>query len=284
MLLPSALPCATPTRSTRLQSHFQQSQSQSQNQFLAQLASPPMSSDEDAETATSPAGLFRSCRALQSMLTGSSSNLSLGVVPAPGLRKRRNEGLRIENMPTPAIAHRKVTKVTRPVRPPPRGANKRRRDAEDEMRREDEEEEEAKDADEDSGEKLFSTPKRQRLAPAANAMPLGLGLADFEALSRSNSRGGLDLERPTPQETENQPPNEEEWTSAEDQQLVELVLEKLKLTKGDWVDCARSLGKNKGSVGRRWKALVGEGNVGLKNYSRPKGRGQRTRGSIKGVF
>jgi hypothetical protein len=41
------------------------------------------------------------------------------------------------------------------------------------------------------------------------------------------------------------------------------VLEKLKLTKSDWQDCARSLGKDRGSVGRRWKSLMVNGEVGL---------------------
>jgi hypothetical protein len=60
----------------------------------------------------------------------------------------------------------------------------------------------------------------------------------------------------------------EEWSTEEDRLLVELVLEKLKLTKSDWQDCARSLGKDRGSVGRRWKSLMGGGEVGLKSRSR----------------
>ncbi|EZG06195.1 hypothetical protein H106_03980 [Trichophyton rubrum CBS 735.88] len=59
-----------------------------------------------------------------------------------------------------------------------------------------------------------------------------------------------------------------EWTTEDDGRLVELVLEKLKLSKRDWNDCARRMGKNHDSVGRRWKALVGEGNVGLRRGRR----------------
>ncbi|KAF3482505.1 uncharacterized protein GIQ15_05264 [Arthroderma uncinatum] len=59
-----------------------------------------------------------------------------------------------------------------------------------------------------------------------------------------------------------------EWTSEDDGRLVELVLEKLKLSKRDWNDCARRMGKNHDSVGKRWKALVGEGNVGLRRGRR----------------
>ncbi|KAK2875154.1 hypothetical protein FQN49_001738, partial [Arthroderma sp. PD_2] len=59
-----------------------------------------------------------------------------------------------------------------------------------------------------------------------------------------------------------------EWTSEDDGRLVELVLDKLKLSKRDWNDCARRMGKNNDSVGKRWKALVGEGNVGLRRGRR----------------
>ncbi|OAX77065.1 hypothetical protein ACJ72_08640, partial [Emergomyces africanus] len=59
-----------------------------------------------------------------------------------------------------------------------------------------------------------------------------------------------------------------DWTSEDDKRLVELVLEKLKLSKRDWNECARKMGKDNDSVGRRWKALVGEGNVGLRRGRR----------------
>lgn len=54
-----------------------------------------------------------------------------------------------------------------------------------------------------------------------------------------------------------------EWTTEDDQVLVNLVLEKFQLSQRDWQECARHLGKDDASVGRRWQALVGEGNVGL---------------------
>ncbi|PGH07418.1 hypothetical protein AJ80_08003 [Polytolypa hystricis UAMH7299] len=55
-----------------------------------------------------------------------------------------------------------------------------------------------------------------------------------------------------------------EWTRDDDQRLIGLVLEKLNLTQQDWDECARQMGKDNDSVGRRWKALVGEGNIGLR--------------------
>lgn len=70
-----------------------------------------------------------------------------------------------------------------------------------------------------------------------------------------------------------------DWTAEEDEQLVDMVLEKFKLTKRDWEECARRIGKDDASVGRRWQALLGEGNVGLR-----RGSGQFVRGRLDGCF
>jgi hypothetical protein len=56
----------------------------------------------------------------------------------------------------------------------------------------------------------------------------------------------------------------ESWTAEDDRILVELVLDKLKLTKTEWQDCARSLGRDRHSVGKRWKSLMANGDVGVK--------------------
>ena len=104
-----------------------------------------------------------------------------------------------------------------------------------------------------------STPKRQRLAP--EILPLGLERGDFHTL-HLQQLGGDDVLDSIEKE------NNEEWSTEEDRILVELVLEKLKLSKSDWQDCARSLGKDRGSVGKRWKSLMGNGDVGLRNRSR----------------
>ena len=48
-----------------------------------------------------------------------------------------------------------------------------------------------------------------------------------------------------------------DWTNAEDRLLVELVLQKLQLSAHDWVDCARSLGRDPRAVGNRWEMIVG---------------------------
>jgi hypothetical protein len=156
-------------------------------------------------------------------------------------------------------------KITKRSPQPPRGMNKRRRAADDDMGRNtyDNAEDEHSCASEDENDPTGpSTPKRQRIAP--EIIPLGLERRDFHSLhlqeiTESQSRAQypvLDIN------------GNEEWTNEDDRLLVELVLEKLKLTKSDWQDCARSLGKDRGSVGKRWKSLMGAGEIGLKGRPR----------------
>jgi len=128
----------------------------------------------------------------------------------------------------------------------------------------------------------FSTPKRQRRIPLA--MPMGLSADDFDALlAPSEEDPQLDIPIPTPSNNgsdgdsgyEPSPAdNDSNWTVEDDRILVETVLEKLTLSKRDWNECANKLGKDKDSIGRRWKLLVGEGNVGLR--MRRGGRRRRT--------
>ena len=106
-----------------------------------------------------------------------------------------------------------------------------------------------------------STPKRTRLAP--EVLPLGLERSDFHQLQLQT------FENQSQEALEGVEGKEHGgWSTEEDRLLVELVLEKLKLTKSDWQDCARSLGRDRGSVGRRWKSLMGGGEVGLKRSRR----------------
>lgn len=108
-----------------------------------------------------------------------------------------------------------------------------------------------------------STPKRMRFAP--EVLPLGLERSDFHNLKlQAIEQNQHALESVEGQGEEKEGEAQNEWSTEEDRMLVELVLEKLKLTKSDWKDCARSLGRDRGSVGRRWKSLMGGGEVGLK--------------------
>jgi hypothetical protein len=148
------------------------------------------------------------------------------------------------------------SRVQKPAPRPPRGLNKRRRVIEDES--------DTEQDTENHYQLRYSTPKRQRTAPSS--LPMGLDRSDFEALEQV----------PESRQNERQTPAtmEEDWSTEEDRILVELVLDKLQLSKSDWNECAKTLGKDKGSIGKRWKDLVGEGSVGLKkkgkNARRPR--------------
>lgn len=151
--------------------------------------------------------------------------------------------------------------------------NKRRRALDDDMGRDDVDENDDIESDleisaEAGGDAEVQqpapqTPKRARLAP--EAMPLGLGRSDYHDLHlrQLESSQGLSVNQDQDLSTQ----GHDEWTAEDDRILVELVLEKLKLTKSDWQDCARSLGKDRHSVGRRWRSLMINGEVGLKTRS-----------------
>ncbi|CAK7566293.1 MAG: hypothetical protein SEPTF4163_004232 [Sporothrix epigloea] len=106
------------------------------------------------------------------------------------------------------------------------------------------------------------TPKRARIAP--ETLPLGLARSDFHVLHADgipddSKRAGTLIEREA---------DGEAWSIEDDRMLVELVLEKLKLSKKEWQDCARSLGKERHNLARRWKSLMLHGDIGLKPSSR----------------
>ncbi|KAK3945276.1 hypothetical protein QBC46DRAFT_114838 [Diplogelasinospora grovesii] len=210
------------------------------------------------------------------------------------LRSRKNnDGISSASATTEHGPIRKKRIVKRSA--PPRGVNKRRRAQDDDLGRDDDDDDDddemgsepetagrdrenevptvaAKDA-ESLGAPRPQTPKRARIAP--EIVPLGLERADYHALHNMDGGGvfhdddgskgaeGTDVVVEADGET---------WSTEEDRILVELVLEKLKLTKSDWQDCARSLGKDRGSVGRRWKSLMINGDIGLKRSSSRRGK------------
>ena len=156
---------------------------------------------------------------------------------------------------------------------PSRGSNKRRR-AEDED--EDENQSQGQELEGEEKENLYSvyaTPKRQRMVPLL--IPLGLSVEDFNALEDSSKQQlehRIRINLPKNEAGSNIDDifdgGEADWTVDDDRMLVETMLEKLKLPKREWNDCARRLGKDKDSLGRRWNMLVVEGNVGLRRGGR----------------
>ncbi|KAH8883934.1 hypothetical protein GQ53DRAFT_752471 [Thozetella sp. PMI_491] len=275
MLLPSAFSCDSQPPLTRLQSSL----------FVSPPASPPQLSIQPAF-----GNIFSTCRALQSRLASpapmpipsvapisppASSHAQLPTPPMAHtpppmklrLRSRKPETPTISDVP---VARKRIVKRAVPAR----GPNKRRRSEDDDLGREDEDVESDLDiAEKDelptevADEQLPprpSTPKRSRIAP--EALPLGLERSDFHTLlanagpsDMGSKVDGTDVELEA---------DGEAWSVEDDRILVELVLEKLKLSKSDWQDCARSLGKDRGSIGRRWKSLMLNGDVGIKRTSR----------------
>ncbi|KAL8408732.1 hypothetical protein RB594_007250 [Gaeumannomyces avenae] len=177
----------------------------------------------------------------------------------------------------PVTTRKKIAK-----RAPPRGANKRRRAAADSDSDSDVDVRGASastrtapgvapptspastktttntDVNPEAPAQTLHTPKRARIAPAV--VPMGLERSDFHALhepARQPGGGGpgTDVEVEA---------DGEAWSAEDDRVLVELVLEKLRLSREDWEDCARSFGRDRACLGRRWKSLMLHGDVGLR--------------------
>jgi hypothetical protein len=260
MLMPSAVSCEGRKYLTR--SHFR-----------AFSPTPPPSADG----CTGDNSLLGTCRALQSLLS---------VSPAPCSGRPRSARLQSPLHLVSAPVNRRAPKVVKPEpkpkakTPPPRGLNKRSRN----LYEDDESDVEMTTR---SPQDRFSTPKRQKRVPSD--LPLGLAISDFEALDEVTTRrknSPMARRRATPQPDPGDQmvlpsieiPDEDEspgWTAEDDQKLVDIVLGKLKLSKRDWEECARRIGKDNDSVGKRWHALVGEGNIGLRRgQGRPFARGR----------
>ena len=286
MLLPSALSCdASQPPLTRLQTAL----------FASPPASPPQLS-----TQTAIGNIFTTCRSLQSLLASPAPLPSIESEPItpPATSHAQQPTPPMEHAPSPMKLRLRSRKTDVPstasgtgdIGPrrkrivkrtaPPRGPNKRRRAVDDDKCRDDEDIESELDMDFHEGDEPLETlpqqpsrpqtPKRARIAP--EVIPLGLERSDYHGLhienALANSEGSSRLEVNNDDfvvEVDG-----ESWSTEEDRILVELVLEKLKLTKSDWQDCARSLGKDRSSVGRRWKSLMINGDVGLKRSRRSK--------------
>ncbi|QSZ29765.1 hypothetical protein DSL72_004282 [Monilinia vaccinii-corymbosi] len=274
MLLPSAFACGDssqpPSQQSRSRTHL--------------FASPPLSPISSSSSTPTITNLFQSCRALQSMLTTptqlpSPPTLHADIPPSSAMIRNPATKLRLR-IPSsaktvgPEFGDRKrITKRTQ--REAPRGVSKRWRATGDDMDYENSGDV-SEQEHEDSVNPGPSTPTcRRRMAP--EILPLGLERSDFHTLrlaemektgddgtlafSAGSSSHRVESEMRRDEEYE---VDGNEWSTEEDRMLVELVLEKLKLSKSDWQDCARSLGKDRGSVGKRWKSLMGAGEVGLK--------------------
>lgn len=274
MLIPSSLDCA-PRKHPRTASYIPPTT----------MLSPPSST-----TCQSPgSNMYSTCRALQSLLASNLPALSpspkiirapphLGspivLTSAPRAQPKKQKSHTVHNA--------KITKP-QPCTPPRSNHNnlKRRRSFGDD---------DHNDAPALDQENLKpSTPKRQRTCPPT--LPLGLEPHDFAALSKPTPTPPRTpaakpaLAPPAGQEkkknnNDDDDDDESDWSTGDDSALVALILNKLRLRPSDWDECARELGKEKDSIGKRWAHLLGDGEVGLR-----RGSGKRTRGDVhKMVF
>ncbi|BCR85895.1 uncharacterized protein ACHE_21353A [Aspergillus chevalieri] len=259
MLLPSALSC-----DVRRPSRF----------ATTRLLSTPPPSDDEVPMGN---GLLGTCRALQSLLNGS---------PAPSPRRSKPARLQspVHLRSTPSSTRsRRIATPSSPERTPqrrPRGVNKRRRDSYEADEDLNNNTRDATTDDRSASCDRFSTPKRRRHAPYN--LPLGLSQSDFYSLNSPPITASPSSPRYQNQQDSSaqQPYNPDavlpsieviddstrsnQWTAEDDQRLMEAVFEKFQLSKQQWDECAQSIGKDQVSAERRWQALVGQGNIGLR--------------------
>ncbi|KAJ5983536.1 hypothetical protein N7481_005635 [Penicillium waksmanii] len=198
--------------------------------------------------------------------------------------------------PLNAIAQTRTTCIATPntspailaTTPPPapsapaHGAKKRRRSNLDDE----------SDSDNEISRNRPSTPKRQRHVPYE--LPLGLSSTDFyslhsppitqsppspaqrrldQRLQEFGARVDPDAPLPSIEEADASAPapalSADEWSAEEDQRLLQLVLERFRLSQKEWDECARQMGRQTTSdVGRRWHSLVTGGRIGLRSSRR----------------
>ncbi|ODM15489.1 hypothetical protein SI65_09092 [Aspergillus cristatus] len=256
MLLPSALSC-----DVRRPSRF----------ATTRLLSTPPPSDDEVPMGN---GLLGTCRALQSLLNGS---------PAPSPRRskpaRLQSPVHIRSTPS-STRSRRLTTPSSPERTPQRRPLKRRRDSYEADEDLNNNTRDATTDDRSASWDRFSTPKRRRHAPYN--LPLGLSQSDFYSLNSPPITASPSSPRYQNQQDSSaqQPYNPDavlpsievtddstrsnQWTAEDDQRLMKAVFEKFQLSKQQWDECAQSIGKDQASVERRWQALVGQGNIGLR--------------------
>ena len=250
MLLPSALPCEPRPPLRRFDQYI-----------VHQRSSQTLSADHPSQFAS---GITSTCRALHSLL---------GVQPPSSQVNRQSR--RITTTTTaPSLAGSRVKKHKAPV-PCHRGVKRCRNTFEA-----DEEAPPNDDKDrKNHPEAQLSTPKRQRRIPTN--IPFGLEPSDFYGLesqpriqSSSPQLSQLSLCSGRTPRAKNQQgimeqslgdqDDEDQWSDDDDRMLVDMVLDKLKLSRREWDECARALGADQKSLGKRWKYLLNEGQVGLK--------------------
>lgn len=103
-----------------------------------------------------------------------------------------------------------------------------------------------------------------RASPAASQQevsPFLNNVASAQANDSDNTSAGEDSSEEA----------EGEWTKEDDKMLVELVLEKTKLSKAEWEECARGMGKrpkDRKILKKRWNSFLSADAIGLRPAQR----------------
>ncbi|MCJ1275550.1 hypothetical protein MMC21_003353 [Puttea exsequens] len=246
------------------------------------MLSPPHPTSHSS-TSPVPSNIYSACRSLQSLIADtlpSSTSTTARPRPQPRLAspialttKKPSVHSKPRARPhTPPRAPCAKEETTKPRTQQP-ASRKRRRSTLDDAPRSPSQDQENTTTSEPS------TPKRQRIHPPS--LPLGLNRADFAALQDTASHIPLPCTPPppppehfqnpdqTPSSQQNSAATAADWTPSDDSALVALILRKLQLRQSDWDECARRLGEEgRGSVGERWRVLVGEREAGGKGGGR----------------
>ncbi|KAI2626213.1 hypothetical protein GGS21DRAFT_530595 [Xylaria nigripes] len=252
MLLPSAIsPCdLSHPPSTRPQSSL--------------IASPPASPTASSHTTFDT--IVNSCRTLQSILTTAPTPAHPDLLPTPPLSHAPLPPVKMRLRSRPPNTNGSQTrrlKIRKRTTVPHRSVNKRRRLPGDDLDGEDDIDSDSDGNIEDAWQTTAapSTPKRARIAP--ETLPRGLERADFhdlhEPTEEDKNKEGTEIE----EEADGEP-----WSIEDDRVLVELIFEKLKLSRSEWQECARRVGKSENGAERRWKTLIRNGDIGVKARAR----------------
>ncbi|KAL1898105.1 hypothetical protein Cpir12675_002053 [Ceratocystis pirilliformis] len=125
------------------------------------------------------------------------------------------------------------------------------------------------------------TPKRARTCP--EVMPLGLSRSDFDdvwrleheqkqepcspavsLMSVASSASSVFDSTSIASTYDASNSDTEDWTDEDDDALIDIVLKKLRLSRQEWHECARTLGRNRSTISQRWKSLLMGREIGLK--------------------
>ncbi|RPB26821.1 hypothetical protein L211DRAFT_780595 [Terfezia boudieri ATCC MYA-4762] len=224
MLLPSALSCdggrVLPSSSTSMLLSPVPRHATLSIPQVALFAHTPAIDREDASLRTSAVeGIFMTCKKLHQILSlEPPRSASPSVLAVPSVSQA-------PQTPTP-----RKSNVLRVPKTPMRRNKRRQSDV---------------DSDQDDG--FYHIPVQSQKRPRLTT------LSELHQPSPHKESLQMEMEITPSAQADN---SARDWSNAEDRLLVEMVLQKMRLSPRDWADCARSLGRDPRAVGNRWEMIV----------------------------